>query len=94
MYGEGVIEKLTELLKPFMLFVDVEANIGHYSVIAANIVGRFGCLIQPNNKLTSIGRCKQTLNLAIAHMLLPVVEKNGLQGNSIDYGKLKHKDKL
>ncbi len=41
-YEEGLVHALTHLLRPGMGFVDVGANIGMYSIIAAHLVGHAG----------------------------------------------------
>lgn len=55
-YEEGIIKKLSELLKPGMVFVDIGANIGLYSVIASHLVGDIGKVIafEPQKELENI----------------------------------------
>jgi len=44
-YEGGVLRKLRQLLKPGMVFVDVGANIGLYSLVAAHCTGKTGRVV-------------------------------------------------
>jgi FkbM family methyltransferase len=82
-YEEGIIKKLSELLKPGMVFIDVGANIGLYSVIGAYLVGDAGKVIafEPQSGLESIFyenlRLNQLSNVALKSLALGKNSKPG-----------------
>ncbi len=64
MYEEAQIGLLRTLLRPDMTFVDVGANYGLYSVIAAHLTGPDGCIlaIEPQHAVADVLRENLRLN--------------------------------
>lgn len=52
-FEEQILDKMSELLKPGMTFLDVGANIGLHSVVSASILGKGGKVIsiEPQSKV-------------------------------------------
>jgi len=56
LYEEGCIKKLRQLMKPGMTFIDIGANVGLYTIIAAHLVKETGSVIafEPQTELIKL----------------------------------------
>lgn len=56
LYEEAIVVKLRQLLKPGMIFIDVGANAGMYTLIASHLVGPQGQVVafEPQSRLRDI----------------------------------------
>jgi FkbM family methyltransferase len=82
-YEERLIAKLGELLRPGMTFVDVGANIGLYSVIAAHLVGPAGRVLafEPQASLEPVFLANVRMN-DLANVTLERVALGSVSGTS------------
>jgi len=79
MYEEGTILKLSKLLKIGMTFIDIGANIGLYSVIAACLVGKEGRVVavEPQSDLCDLFQENIRMNNLTNVILKPVALGKG-----------------
>ena len=84
MYEEAQVHLLEKLLRPGMTFVDVGANVGLYSVVAAHLVGPRGRVIavEPQFDLADIvaenARLNRLDNVVVKAVALGAVRGNGV----------------
>lgn len=74
MYEEGVILRLSKLIKTGMTFIDIGANIGLYSVIVAYLVGKEGKVIavEPQSDLCDLFQENMRINNLTNVILKPI----------------------